>query len=400
MTNTPAGRPTRADPLRALVVAQVAALTGARRVLLVLIDGNGRSTVGGAQLPAGESTTRLLSDIGPWLDEARHARMARLRHGPSGVKRTLQRSCLVAPLRARRRLVGFLYADIDGRFGRFDDTTSKRLSTLARQVAAALAMTPAVQGRAATTTKPNDRHAAELATIHSIQRGIAQALSFQDIVELVGDKLREVLRTGDIGINWWNEQTREVHALYAYEHGRRLPPEAPRPLRPGGPGEQLLRTGRPVVLNTRAELRAVAGPPVEGTDMAHSAVWVPIQSSNRVLGAVQVENHEREHAFGESELRLLTTVVGSMGIALENARLFDQSQRLLKEAEQRNAELAAINSIQQGMAGSLDFKGIVELVGDKLRAVFNADNMSITWREQETGLAHMLYVIQHGQRIS
>ena len=41
-----------------------------------------------------------------------------------------------------------------------------------------------------------------------------------------------------------------------------------------------------------------------------------------------------------------------MGVALENARLFDETQRLLKETEQRNAELAVINSIQQGMPAS------------------------------------------------
>ena len=40
-----------------------------------------------------------------------------------------------------------------------------------------------------------------------------------------------------------------------------------------------------------------------------------------------------------------------MGAALENARLFDETQRLLQETEQRNAELAVINSIQQGIAG-------------------------------------------------
>ena len=63
-----------------------------------------------------------------------------------------------------------------------------------------------------------------------------------------------------------------------------------------------------------------------------------------------LENHERDHAFGEDEVRLLQTLAASMGVALENARLFDETQRLLKETEQRNAELAVINSIQQGMA--------------------------------------------------
>ena len=103
-----------------------------------------------------------------------------------------------------------------------------------------------------------------------------------------------------------------------------------------------------------------------GTDQSLSAVTVPIVVGDRRVGTITMENHEREHAFGESEVRLLTTIASSMGVALQSARLFDETQRLLKETEQRNAELAVINSIQQGMAGSLDFNGIVDLVARTL----------------------------------
>ena len=85
---------------------------------------------------------------------------------------------------------------------------------------------------------------------------------------------------------------------------------------------------------------------------------------------IVVEDYEREYAFGDADVRLLKTVASSMGVALENARLFDETQRLLKETEQRAAELAVINSIQQGVAAKLDFQAIVDLVGDKLREVF------------------------------
>ena len=55
-------------------------------------------------------------------------------------------------------------------------------------------------------------------------------------------------------------------------------------------------------------------------------------------------------------MRLLRTVASGMGVAIENARLFAETQRLLKETEQRAAELAVINSIQQGIAAELDFQ--------------------------------------------
>ena len=81
-----------------------------------------------------------------------------------------------------------------------------------------------------------------------------------------------------------------------------------------------------------------------------------------------------------------------MGVALENARLFDETQRLLKETEQRAAELAVINRIQEGMAAELDFQAIVDLVGDKLREVFNTGDIGI--RRPETNLIHFLYAIR------
>ena len=98
-----------------------------------------------------------------------------------------------------------------------------------------------------------------------------------------------------------------------------------------------------------------------------------------------------------AEVRLLETIAASMSVALENARLFDETQRLLKETEQRNAELAVINSIQQGMAGQLDFQAIVDLVGDKLREVFaHRRHRHPLARRRRPARVHRLYVYEHG----
>ena len=59
----------------------------------------------------------------------------------------------------------------------------------------------------------------ELALISSIQRGLAAKLDFQAIVDLVGDKLREVFERR-LAIGWLDEKANLIHILYAYEHGR------------------------------------------------------------------------------------------------------------------------------------------------------------------------------------
>ena len=232
-----------------------------------------------------------------------------------------------------------------------------------------------------------EQRANELAIINSIQEGIAAELDFQAIVDLVGDKLREVFQTGDIGIRWYDAKANLIHFLYQYEHGVRLhqPPQPPSPggaqaARDAAAGRSRTRSrnsGREDSISCRAPTRALVG----GACRSSAAI--------ASLGSMVIENYERENAFGESEVRLLTTVAASMGVALENARLFDETQRLLKETEQRNAELAVINSIQEGMAAELDFQAIIDLVGDKLREVFKTGDMGIRWYDPKTNLASL-----------
>ena len=70
--------------------------------------------------------------------------------------------------------------------------------------------------------------------------------------------------------------------------------------------------------------------------------------------------------FTDSDLRLLTTITNSMSVALENARLFDETNRLLKETEQRTAELAVINSVQEGLVREMNMQAIYDLVGNRI----------------------------------
>jgi signal transduction histidine kinase/tetratricopeptide (TPR) repeat protein len=131
--------------LHAFLIDEITELTGAERVLLVLDAAAGRR-IAGAQLPAGEDAATLLQAITPWLHEAGRSRAVSLRHGPAGVPAVDQRSCLVAPLVAQNALLGFVYADIEGAFGRFGETDRDLLSVLAAQAAVALANAQWAQG--------------------------------------------------------------------------------------------------------------------------------------------------------------------------------------------------------------------------------------------------------------
>src|SRR4030095_8638356 len=100
--------------------------------------------------------------------------------------------------------------------------------------------------------------------------------------------------------------------LYVYEHGKRLN-IAPQPPRPNGSFETMQRTRKHCIINASDyERRGLHT--TSGTDTSKSMIDVPIISADRVLGSISIENYERENAFGEADVRLLSTVAGSMGV--------------------------------------------------------------------------------------
>ncbi len=393
--------------LREFLVDEVTELSGAERVLL-LLDGADSLQVAGSLLPRGEAEAPLLHAITPWLVEARRSRAARLRHGPESAEPIRQRSCLIVPLIAQRELLGFVYADIEGVYGRFHDGDTQLLGMLAAQAAltlanlrAAEALERKVQERTAEARAAQaqaEQRAAELAVINSIQQGISGSLDFKGIVELVGEKLRAVMQSDDVAVRWVEHATRTIKWLYVVEHGVRLhlPDER---VEDDARWDRIQGRKEPLLFNTLAEARATGGAVVPGTDEPLSSLSLPIVVSDQRVGDINLDHFEREYAFDEAQVRLLGTIATSLGVALQSAERFAETQRLLKETEQRNAELAVINSIQQGISGSLDFQGIVELVGDKLRELLATDDIGIRWFDHERREGRYLYEIEHGVRL-
>ena len=338
------------------MIDAAAHFSGAQRVLLVLIGSDGLR-IAGSLLPQGEDARTLLHAVTPWLSEARRTRAASLRHGPKGADPIDQRSCLIAPLIAQHELLGYLYADIEGAVGRFDDADRDLLGMLASQAAVALANIRLSQGlerKVAEREAQLEQRTSELAVINSIQQGMAAELGFQAIIDLVGDKLREVLRFGDVQIVFWDAPTGTAHVLYAFERGMRIqvPPRRPNV---DGPMFKALQSKRPVIANNRAEMNAWGLRTVEGTRPSLATAIMPIFSGDRMIGSIVLENHERENAFGEAEVRLLEHGGGEHGCG---AGKRPPVRRGAAAAEGNGAAQRRAGGDQQHPAGNLAVAGI------------------------------------------
>ena len=217
--------------------------------------------------------------------------------------------------------------------------------------------------------KETEQRSSELAVINEIQQGMAKELKFQAIVDLVGDKLRALFRTGDLAIHWRDEATDLVHALYVYEHGVRLPSRAHRH-NADSKLAKALQTGRATVLGDRAAMEAFGIKTVPGTDPSLCCVFVPVLVGDRLIASVSLESFEREHAFGKAEVDLLSTIAASMGVALENARLLEATQR-------REREAAALAEVGRDLSSSLDLATVMDRIARHAKELLQAGNSAI-----------------------
>ena len=236
-----------------------------------------------------------------------------------------------------------------------------------------------------------ENRAAELAILNSVGEAMTKSLNLETVIRLVGDKVREAFDTEVSEILLHDSVSDLIHVPYAYF--RKYKSFEPFPIGEGL-ASKIILTGKPLVLNSRraaVELGTLTPSEDEHTE---SYIGVPINSGERTLGVISVQSYKK-NAFDENDVRLLQTVASNMGVAIANARLFDETQRLLKETEDRAAELGAISNVSQALIAESDLENTIQLIGRQMQEIFNADIVYVALLDPATKLIHFPY--QHGE---
>lgn len=309
----------------------------------------------------------------------------------------MPKSLMFVPLLSGNNIKGYVSIQNIDQENAFSESDIRLLETLANSMSVALE-NARLFDETTRLLKETEQRTAELAVINSVQEGLAKELDMQGIYNLVGDRLCELFPDSQtLVIRTFDHDTGLEHWHYAKEKGERQFVE-PRPL--NWNSRQLILTKRPLdIKENYVEIsRQHGGTGVTKGQPPKSAVFVPMLVGDVVKGSISLQNVDKEHAFSDSDLRLLTTITNSMSVALENARLFDETNRLLKETEQRTAELGVINSVQEGLVREMDMQAIYETVGDRLCTLFNIQTVVIRTFDYSTGFEHWQYAKEKGER--
>ena len=293
---------------------------------------------------------------------------------------------LGVPLKAEGRVLGVLVIQTYLPGERYSDDDLRLLSFVGQHVATALTRFRAID-------EVRQRNA-ELAVINEIGSALARQLDFDATVELVGQKIREIFDARSVSIGLLDRATRTTSWTFELEEARRIHSD-PQPI-DTGLTRLVYETRGPVIVGTLEE-SDWHGAIFLGGVKHESFLGVPILAGDDVIGVIDLESLERD-AFDDADARLLSTLATSMGVALENARLFDEAQRLVAETEQRNAELAVVSEIGTALVSQRDFQGVIEAVGDRASEALQANGMSICVLDPKTQELTFLYWVDEGVR--
>jgi signal transduction histidine kinase len=285
------------------------------------------------------------------------------------------RSWMGLPLRASGEVIGMLTID-SRKPGAYTDAE--------REVADAFADLAAVAVRNARLFATTRRRIDELDAVNRIGAAVVSRIEVDRLCAVVGENLREIFRAGSVYVAVWEEEAGVIRLPFYSREGQvmRYSDFA------FGEGltSQVLRTREP--LNIRSGLaekaRLLGGRIREGRE-ALSWLGVPILSGKRALGVLSVQSSDRENAFSDDDVRLLTTIAATVGAGIRNARLYEEARRNAEEA-------AALADAGREISESLDPDVVLRRIAMRAQALLSRDSAAVFLIEGDGALRSVVAV--------
>lgn len=241
-----------------------------------------------------------------------------------------------------------------------------------------------------------ESRARELALLNEMSRAFSSHLDVGAIIEHIYTYTSRLMDTYNFYVALYHEQRDQISFPLVIADGERVNPAHPeweawcsdQPV--SGLTGHVITSKRPLLIKAQVleQLKEEGIDYVEvGSGGVSSWLGVPMLIGDRVLGVITVQSEDIPNLFDQHHQDLLSSIGNQAAIAIENARLFEESGR-------RNEELTALNSITSAASQSLNLEEILQeaLIQVLKSTSFEAGLISIADEED----AELKLRAQHG----
>jgi signal transduction histidine kinase/putative methionine-R-sulfoxide reductase with GAF domain len=213
------------------------------------------------------------------------------------------------------------------------------------------------------------RQASELSALYAAAVATSSILEPEMLLRQVGEQITNLLAADEILVVRYRTESDDLEVALAMVDGQALPSTG-KSISMSGAGvlSGVIRTRQPALFEDLREGTMAEGLLLQDSS-ARSWMCVPLAARARVLGAVAVASR-KPGAFGAVQRRFLEAVAQQWAGALDNAQLFEMTQRRAQEAETLRQSAAVV-------AATLHHGEAIERILKQLAVVVPYDSASV-----------------------
>jgi PAS domain S-box-containing protein len=241
------------------------------------------------------------------------------------------------PLLWQDQLIGVLDVVDDRERRTFDDDDVHLLTMLAQQAAATIANARSLQAE--------QKRAEQLAVVNELGRSLAATLDLLTVYHTAHQHVQHLVDCPNFAISLFDPQQQVLTMAFCLSDGVELdlalfPPLPYDPQARAG-RSKAIATGQPTFVQDLPTAARACGKGCligDGPEPL-SALYVPMIVEGQVIGLVEMQSY-RPQAYRQEDIELLSPVANQIGLAIQNARLYEaeHTQRKLAEALRDTAE--------------------------------------------------------------
>ncbi|MCW5876592.1 MAG: GAF domain-containing protein [Anaerolineales bacterium] len=174
----------------------------------------------------------------------------------------------------------------------------------------------------------------ELAALAIAGAGIASNLEVDKVLQIIAQQLTRLLDVPLCVVSDWKQNNGGFHTRVAYANS-----QAPKRAGKQRPATLANELGLSFALEDRGPLQIKEADPLLSKKEkqafkkagVQALLLLPLVAQNQTVGAVELQETRRPRGFTEAEIYLAQTLCHQAAVAMENARLFESSNRQIQE---------------------------------------------------------------------
>lgn len=210
----------------------------------------------------------------------------------------------------------------------------------------------------------DDRHG-RLATLNEIGRVVTSALDLGGLYETIYQQVSRVMDTTQFFIALRSANPNVMEFPYNRETGKLFLDQTVQ--YEHSVTTYVVEKGAPLHFNTSREYEDFArshGMPelvIGEEENSESMIFMPLNTGSRTIGAISVQSPQ-VWAFSEDDARMLSVIASQAAVAIENARLFRQSEETV-------VQMQALLHVAQNINSSLNLQTVLDSILKEMQLV-------------------------------